>query len=395
MRINNGVESMEKIVKKDQEYIKQSNKSMVLNIIKIDGPISRADIGKITGMSPTSVSRIAASLIEQGLVKETELYSNGVGRKAILLDIDMESVMTIGVYLNKNITMIGIVNFGGEVLFYEKTKLDTKNEPELVIKKLCDKIENLLTKSGVDINRIVGVGVGLPGIIDAHNGVVVFSAQLGWKNVNVIKEIEKNLGLKAVVDNDVKLKALGESLYGSAKNSKSTALISIGSGVGSALIINGEIFRGETNIAGEIGHITLDPNGMFCDCGRRGCLQTFIVEDRLLLEANNIRPTETVKEIIVAADNSEDWAINILDRVATYICIAINNTVCMYNPDSIILAGKLIEENPGIIPFIEKKNNASTWEPLRGNYKIVYSQLEQKTDIIGGATLASKTFLDL
>ncbi|WP_432402096.1 ROK family transcriptional regulator [Wukongibacter sp. M2B1] len=387
---------MKKIKKRDQEYIKQNNLKMILDIIKDKRSISRAEMVKMTNMSPTSVSRIVGSLIDLGLVKETEASSSGVGRKAILLDLDLESVMTIGVYINKHIINVGIVNFGGEILYQDKIKLNSKDiYPEAIISKACSIIKQTIKDSKIDCSKIIGIGVSLPGIIDSKKGTVIFSASLSWENVNIAKAIENKLNIKTIVDNDVKLEALAESLYGVGKNSGKTALVNFGRGVGSALIIDGEIFRGVTNIAGEIGHITIDPNGILCECGRRGCLQTFIVEDNLIEEANKVKEIVDIKEIFEASHNGENWAVSILERAVTYMCITINNIVCMYNPDTIVLSGSLIEAYPEILKAVEEKCKTLIWSPLRGTFKILYSKLKSESDIIGPATLALDTFLSL
>lgn len=385
---------MKKIKKRDQEYIKQNNLKMILDIIKSKRSISRAEIVKITNMSPTSVSRIVGSLIDLGLVKETETSSGGVGRKAILLDLDLESVMTIGVYINKHIINVGIVNFGGEILYKDKIELKPKDiHPDILISKACELIRDTIKNSKINSSKIIGIGVSLPGIINSKNGEVIFSAPLSWENVHIAQAIESELNIKTIVDNDVKLEALAESLYGVGKNSGKTALVNFGRGVGSALIIDGEIFRGVTNIAGEIGHITIDPNGILCECGRRGCLQTFIVEDNLIEEANKVKKIVDIKEIFEAAHNGENWAASILERAVTYMCVTINNIVCMYNPDTIVLSGSLIEAYPEILNAVEEKCKTFIWSPLRGTFKILYSELKRESDIIGPSTLALNTFL--
>ncbi|SKC39217.1 ROK family transcriptional regulator [Maledivibacter halophilus] len=385
---------MKKIKKRDQEYIKQNNLKMILDIIKDKRPISRAEIVKIANMSPTSVSRIVGSLMDLGLVKETETYSNGVGRKAILLDLDLESVITIGVYINKHIINVGVVNFGGEILYKDKIDLNPKDiYPDILIKKACGLINDVIKNSKIDSSKVIGIGVSLPGIINSKNGEVIFSAPLNWKNIHIAQAIESELNIRTIVDNDVKLKALAESLYGVGKNSGKTALVNFGKGVGSALIINGEIFRGVTNIAGEIGHITIDPNGILCECGRRGCLQTFIVEDNLIEEANKVKKIVDIEEIFEEARMGEDWAVSILERAVTYMCVTINNIVCMYNPDTIVVSGSLVEAYPEILKEVEEKCKTFIWAPLRGTFKILYSELKSQSDIIGPSTLASNTFL--
>ncbi|WP_279345669.1 ROK family protein, partial [Salmonella enterica] len=137
--------------------------------------------------------------------------------------------------------------------------------PEATVARIADIIEELILECDIDRRRIVGIGVGLPGIIDVEAGIVNFSVQLGWKNVQLAERLKELTGLQAVVDNELKVKALAERLKGSAYGSNRTVLLGFGNGVGSALILEGEIYRGVTNSAGEIGHTTVDPEGMMCD----------------------------------------------------------------------------------------------------------------------------------
>ena len=369
---------------------------MILNVIRNKRPISRADIAKITGMSPTSVGRIVSELEEIGLIKETELFSNGVGRKAMLLDIDAKSVLNVGVYLNRDITRIGIVDFDGNIIKDETIKYSTSGiAPEVVIDNLADYIEKIINESNVDIKKINGIGIGIPGIIDFKLGKVVFSAQLGWRDIDVASRITKKLNIRTTIDNTVKLKALAESSQKAFEDSHRIVLMSFGSGVGSALVIDGEIFRGNKNIAGEIGHTTVEPNGMLCECGRRGCLQTYIADSALIQEARKVSDVSSVRDIFDAANRKEDWAINILDMTATYISIAINNVLCMYNPDTVILGGRLIESNPEIIDLINEKCEKYIWDPFKGTFKLVYSKLKNDAVIIGAAALSLNTYLDM
>lgn len=386
---------MKALEKHDQEYMKKLNKSMVLEIIRNKEPISRASIARITGMSPTSISRIVAELSEIGLVHESEPYSEGVGRKATLLTIYPNSTATVGVYLNRDIIRLGIVNFVGKVILEREFKYDAlKHSVEEVIDKLADAIRDSINELGVKPPRIIGAGIGMPGIIDTKNGKIIFSAQLGWRNVDFVEMLKKRLSMDIIIDNTVKSKALAENLYGVAKHSRKSALISIGSGVGSAVVIDGQILRGEMNSAGEVGHTIVDPDGMLCECGRRGCLQTYIAEGALLTEANKVKAVNNIGEIFKFAASGEEWAISILERAAKYIAIAINNVACMYSPDTIILSGRLIEEHPIMAELIERRRSL-IWEPFKDKFRLVYSELKKESVIIGAATLALNTFLDL
>lgn len=386
---------MKKIVKHDQDVIRQHNKQMILDIIKEKRPISRAEITKITKLSPTSVGRIVGELCEQGLVRETELSSGGVGRKAIMLDIDPQAVFSIGVDIGKKIVRFGVMEFSGKLLYelpVGHTAIET--EADRTIDLIADTINRLVKEQGLDSSKLIGIGIGVPGVIDHERGVVQYSSTLGWRNVPLAAQIKERTGIDTVTDNDLKVKILAEYLCGSARGSKKTALIELGTGVGSSLIIDGEIFRGGSNSAGELGHTTLDPNGNLCECGKRGCLQTYIDESAILYEANRIVEISDIGQLFEAARSDESWAKEIISRTSLYIGIAINNIVCMYNPDAVILSGNMVENYSDIVSLIEEQCAQVVWEPFRGGFKILASDLKERSIVIGAASLVLNNYVN-
>ncbi|NLY45581.1 MAG: ROK family transcriptional regulator [Tissierella sp.] len=386
---------MSQIIKHDQELMKKINKEMILNLIREKGPISRADLAKITNMSPTSISRIVTDFSELGLVKETNLTSSGVGRKAILLDTDPNSIHVISVEMDQSISKIGVVDFDGNIILKEEVTYDSHvMDWEKVVDKICNTIGGIIEQENSTESKIIGIGIGIPGIVDDKSGRVVFSPQLGWKDVGIVDYIEKRFGYKTTIDNLIKSKAIAENVYGSTKGSKRAALINFGTGVGSALIVNEEIYRGITNSAGEIGHTTIDPNGRLCDCGRIGCLQTFITEEALIQEARAFKNVYSIKEIFDSEIAGENWAINLIDRLYTYVGIAVCNVICMYNPDTVIITGKLIEERPEILDVIMKRVDDRIWAPFKNTYEIKGSNLCEKSGMLGVASLVINKYLD-
>lgn len=387
---------MSGIIKHDQELMKKINKELILNLIREKGPISRADLAKITNMSPTSISRIVTGFSELGLVKETDLTSSGVGRRAILLDTDPNSIHVISVEMDRNISKIGVIDFDGNIISKEEVTYDSHvMKWETVVDKICNIIGEMIEQENPAESKIIGIGMGIPGIVDTKNGRVVFSPQLGWKDVEIVDYIEKKIGHKTIIDNLIKSKALAENVYGSTKGSKRAALINFGTGVGSALIVNEEIYRGITNSAGEIGHTTIDPNGRLCDCGRIGCLQTYITEEALIQEARAFKNVSSMKEIFDSAIGEENWAINLIDRLYTYVGIAVCNVICMYNPDTVIITGKLIEERPEIIDVIIEKVDNLIWAPFKNTYEIKSSNLCERSGMLGVASLVINKYLDV
>ncbi|MFE5321101.1 ROK family transcriptional regulator [Paenibacillus sp. NPDC056579] len=382
--------------KHDQDFMKRQNRLTVFEIIKNQQPISRASIAKQTGMSPTTISRIVAELTEEGYLLETEQVSAGLGRKSTLLAMVDAAVLSVGVELDRHQINIGIVDLQGNVVVSGNYPRSPEESAEVTLARIGAEIDRLTKSNDIDCGRLIGVGIGLPGIVDNDSGVVIFSVQLGWKNVDLAKRLKEITGYDVAVDNELKVKALAEHLKGAAIGSERTALLGFGNGVGSALIIEGEIYRGQTNSAGEIGHTTIDPNGMMCDCGKAGCLQTYINISSLLSEANKMRPVRSIEELFEARRAGERWAEYLIDRALMYMAITINNIVCMYNPDTVILSGELADKFPEI--YEEVGNLCFTrfvWEPLRGSFRIIRSELQEQGVVIGSGLMSQNCFFAL
>ncbi|CAM4423896.1 ROK family transcriptional regulator [Paenibacillus endophyticus] len=384
------------VKKHDQDFMKRQNRLTVFEIIKNQHPISRASIAKQTGMSPTTVSRIVGELTEQGYLLNSDQVSAGLGRKSTLLGMVNASVLSVGVDLDRSLMSIGIVDLQGKLVCGSKYPRIPDESPETTLIRISEAIEQLMQQQEIDRTRIVGIGVGLPGIVNNEEGIVVFSVQLGWKNVKLAERLKELNGFDIAVDNELKVRALAEHLKGAAFGSRRTALLGFGHGVGSAIILEGEIYRGVMNSAGEIGHTTVDPSGMMCDCGKAGCLQTYINISSLLSEANRIRPIGTIEELFEAKRAGEHWAIHLIDRALMYMAITINNVVCMYNPDSVILSGELVDKFPDIHDEVEKIYlSRFLWEPLRDSFTFHRSMLNERGVMIGSGLLSQNRFFAL
>ena len=376
-------------VKQDQEVIKQHNKQLVLDVIRTRRPISRSEISKITEMSATSVGRIVSELTDEGLVRETSLTSSGVGRKAVMLDIEPSGRYAIGIDIQKKRIVIGLMDFAEQLVASKELKHTSQEaQAEETIALMASSVSALLEERGISSAKVGGIGIGTPGVIDYERGVVQFSSTLGWRDIPLAKRIQEETGLRTVIDNDLKVKILGEYLFGAAQGSDKTVLINVGTGIGSSLIINGDIFRGGSNSAGELGHMTIHPHGNLCECGKRGCLQTYIDESALLGEARKVSDTREIGELFAAVRRNEEWAVEIIDRAAFHIAVTINNIVCLYNPDTVILSGDLVEEFGEILEWLERHCAQVVWEPFRDSFQAIASQLHGRSIVLGAGALA-------
>ncbi|MDM5224931.1 ROK family transcriptional regulator [Cytobacillus sp. NJ13] len=381
--------------KHDQLLMKRQNKNLVLDILKTKSPISRIDIAKMTGMSPTSITRIVNELQLQGYVRETKAVASGVGRKATLLEVCGDVLYTIGIEIDKSLLKVGIVNYVGEMVSIHK---NIRNESESYIEtlhKINAIIRKIMQENQIPANKIMGLAVGLPGYIDYKNGIVKVSDQLKWKDASLAEDLQKLTSFNVIVDNELKMKIVAESFTGKAKDSQNSILVGIGSGIGSSIMLNGDIYRGETNNAGEIGHTVIDPTGNVCNCGKIGCLATYISEGAILADSRKVKDISSIEDVFQSYRDREPWALNIMDRASTYIALAISNLLCLYNPEVIILSGNTIEKLPEMKEVIEQKCELYIWEPLKQTVRIVYSELSDYGVVLGSAIQAQNLMLEL
>lgn len=381
--------------KHDQLLMKRQNKNLVLDILKTKSPISRIDIAKMTGMSPTSITRIVTELQLQGYLRETEAVASGVGRKATLLEVRGDVLYTVGIEIDKSLLKVGIVNYIGEMVSLHKSKRNESESYMETLHKIDAVIRKIMDENEIPAAKIMGLAVGLPGYIDYKNGIVKISDQLKWKDASLAEDLQKLTSFNVIVDNELKMKIVAESFTGKAKNSQNSILIGIGSGIGSSIMLNGDIYRGETNNAGEIGHTVIDPTGNVCNCGKIGCLATYISEGAILADSRKVKDISSIEDVFQSYRDREPWALNIMDRASTYIALAISNLLCLYNPEVIILSGNTIEKLPEMKQAIEQKCELYIWEPLKQSVRIVYSELSENGVVLGAAIQAQNIMLEL
>lgn len=378
-----------KEIKHDQRMIREHHLLLLFKIIKRNGPISRAELAKKTQMSATSASRIVKELIDQNFVEETGQTEGNVGRRATLLKVNPSGALVIGINIDLESIEAGIVDLNGNVVMKKNIDIDLSLPPTEVLDRVAGLVADIKEEIGELSNRIIGCGVSIPGIVEWPQGRVVMIPQFHWANVEIRKYLEEQIGMTVLVDNQVKAILLGESLYGSVVGVDNAACIFVGSGVGGAFMDKGEVIRGSKNIAGEIGHTTIDPDGSLCDCGRFGCLQTFICASALEKESG-----KPIHEIFAADERKEVWAVKMLDRAAEYLSMAISNVVCTYNPEAVVLVGPMIDQHPQWAKKVEQKCNRYLWDNFDRMLEIRYPHIASHAGIVGASCLVLREFLE-
>ncbi len=376
-------------LKYDQSRVRKYHYFLLLSLIQKHKKISRTQLAKLTKMSNTTVGKIIKELMEDGLVNEVGQMTGEVGRRATLLEINPQGAYIIGVDLSLDNIQIAIVSLNGAIIKNKYYDFNADLHPEKMLDKIASHIQELINQTSYEIaSKIIAVGISMPGLITWPEGRVLMVPQFHWENIKVKEYLEKKIDFVVYVDTDVRTALLAESLFGSMSDFHDSACIYIGSGVGGAAMLNGEILRGHLNTLGEIGHITLDPNGTLCDCGRLGCLQTFICSSDLEKKAQ-----KPIHEIFTAYDSNEEWAIRLINQARSYLGIAISNIISLYNPEAVLITGPTVQEFPQLVNNIENITDSYIWSPLKKSFKIINPSIGENSGVIGASAIVIKEFL--
>lgn len=388
---------------KDQRTIKYNNMYLALNIIRKSQGISRSELARQTGMSTTSAMRIISDLIDMGLVADTGNFFNveGVGRKAVIVDIIPNAFYVLGIGISETYLNVGVLDFSGRVIVSCKKNIDNiGNVPHSfssVLDMLYDMAQELLKGKGLSMQHIVAIGVGIVGYVKPETGTLIYADLLKWSDIEVSLLVKEKFHVPAYVDNDIKCALEGELSVPSAHGIEDIVMLHFGRGVGSAVVNNGKLFRGALNYAGEIGHTTVDySDGKLCACGKRGCLAAYMTEESIIEYARkNADWINSISDIMKAYNAKERWATIQIERICGYIAVALNNTVCMFNPQNIILGGSLIDEHPFIFDKAISKYHSTMHSYMQTATRFHKSVLKQDAVFVGAAHVAIRKHIAL
>lgn len=336
------------------EMIKQVNSSLVLKLIREQQPITRAKIAQILNLSRSTVSLIVEELIHKKFVIELGLSNSTSegGRRGMKLGFNPKSAYGVGVEIGGSKCLVRISDLDCEVVFKEDHQVP-KKLPEIVTL-----IQECIQRSPVSPAEIIGMGIGLPGTIDVENGILMNdSPALGYKNINLKQVFQPHFSFPLFFNNDVNCAAFAESALSFGPNASNTVFISIGDGLGSAIIANGSIITGHRFSAGEIGYfVTPDEvrNGVVNEAEKFGTLENKISGTALS------KSGFTTEEIFSLYFNGDTKAIAIVDELIIHLTTTISNIVSFMNPEKVIIGGEISEWLDPFLTGIKKRVSHST-----------------------------------
>lgn len=377
------------------QMMKSVNKSLILNQIRTNQPISRAQIAKDTSLTPPTVSNIVKELLEQEIVKESDLGVSKGGRKPTMLQINNNRFQVIGVDVGPNTIDCLLTDLSGRVLTRSTNKLNGNLTNEKLLTKLKEIIHNIINSIS-NPEKIIGIGVAMHGVVDVDHGLSLFAPNLKLSNIPIKDELEKEFDLVVKVENDARAMALGESWFGKHGTPLSMLAVNIGSGVGAGVIINGKLFHGANDLAGEVGHMTIDLNGDICDCGNQGCLQTFATGAAIVKRANQMSSNhvESGEEVYELAKSGQKEYISILQETGKIIGIGLTNLIHIINPELIVLGGGVTKSENYLLDPLKREIKSRGLTEGAMNTKVMISKLGDDATLLGAVALVLVELFD-
>lgn len=343
----------------DLQSMRQFNRLLVLNCIRQHGPLARVAVADRTGLSRTTVSSIVDALLDEGLVREGDTLhaARAGGRRATLVHFQADAGYVLGIDVGRSHLTILATDLAADVLVRCSGRFEAALGPEICLPQLAERIRTFVTEHDIPWDRIVGIGLGIPGPLDTERQALISPPRMpGWDGVEIGKFLRQALDVPQIyVENDANLGALGECRFGAGRGVSDLAYVKLGTGIGGGLVINGTIYRGSFGSAGELGHVTIDENGPLCDCGSRGCLETMagaaaIVEDAraaraLVLAGTHGQSAQSpeaicdIADVIREAQEGDAACRAAIERAGEHIGVATASLVNLVNPSLILFDG--------------------------------------------------------
>ena len=333
----------------DLQQLRRWNRLLVLNCIREQRGISRAEVAGLVGLSRPAVSNIVDGLMQDGLLLEaaSPLPSQGQRGRTIPLHFNAQAGTIIGVDMGRNHLTVVISDLAAEILAQVSRPFAMSRGPEICLMELDASVRDLVQAQGVDWETIIGIGVGMPGPLDATLSFPVAPPGMPeWDGMPLRERLRESLGVPVYLDNNANMGALGENRYGCARQVANLLYLKLDSGIGCGFIIDKHLYRGGNGSAGEIGHIPIALDGVRCICGNRGCLETVASIEAIITAAQQgASHFDTFEEVIDAAQKGNMACLAALAQAGQAIGIALATVVNTFNPTMIVLDGKTMTAN--------------------------------------------------
>lgn len=388
----------------NNQFLKQLNQTVILDLIRINKSISKAELSQITGLSPTAAGVIVSGLLEQGYIHETGTGESKGGRRPVMLELKPDSFYSVGADLDVNYINITLMDITGRVVYENASKMPETRNHENTIRKIEDRICSILDRYSVNMEKLLGIGISIPGMVDSEARRIVLAPNLGWENVDMEDCFPKLPDIPVYVENEAMSSAICEHWLGSCQGINNFVCINVKSGIGAGIFTDGKLYRGSGGSAGEVGHIVVDESGPKCGCGNYGCLETLsstisiaenarkLVRQGVVSSLNDFEDIDAIDidRIVEAAVAGDEASKNLLLDSARYLGIAISNVVNTLNPAKIVIGKEFVKYADLVLDHVKNIVDCKALKHAASKVEITASCIGEKSSTLGAAIIPLK-----
>ncbi|KEA09091.1 ROK family transcriptional regulator [Agrobacterium rhizogenes] len=379
-------------LKGDQSTSRAMNRRLILNLLRQEGPKSRAEIATITGLSPAAVTFVIADLIEEGHVTEGKAVAGFSGRRPIPVEINYTNGLAIGFKLMVGSVECVVTDLATSPLASMRLTL-ADHDPENVAKTLAAAVPLLVQYAARPNAQLAGIGISMPGVIDNDQATCVRSHRFNWNNVPLASILAQKVKVPVWLEDDTNAYAIAQQLFGVGRQHRNMAVLAIGVGISCALIIEGKLYRGANGAAGKFGHTLHEENGRLCECGKRGCLMAYHSQTSMLRtwrETTNRSNSDGLPEMLNAVEEGEAAVGDILREAGIGIGKALANLVNVTDPEVIVVGGEAVSFGEA---FFEPLRSTLAAHTFRASPPLL-PDWEDNSWARGAAALVTQKFFD-
>ena len=359
-------------------------------MLRVSGPMTRGDLGSAMGLSRTTVSSTVARLMKEGWIAERpgSATAYGRGRPPMLLSLTRQAGVAVGVDLGRTHARIVLAHLGHEVVAEQAFELDESCSGAQAADAVHAMIAELLDTAGVAHTDLVGLGLGLPAPLDPTGHTTSLTIPPSWVLEDLAGTLGRRLGAPVAVDNDANLGALAEARWASGRRTGALFYVKASTGIGAGIVLGGRLYRGSGGTAGELGHVTVDADGLVCRCGSRGCLEVRVGGPALVAQVGHSRPgIVTLTDLITAAQEGDLACTRVLADAGEALGVAVAAVLNILNPDRVVLGGELGEAGELVLASLRESVGRHALSSAVRSTSITQATLGQRAEALGAVLL--------
>jgi predicted NBD/HSP70 family sugar kinase/biotin operon repressor len=377
------------------ERLRSGNQRTMLALLSSEGPLSRADLARSSGLSRTTVSSLVADLIRTGHVVETadrgRPHKGGSGRPPLLIALSAPAGGVAGVDIGHRHVRVALADRTGAVLAEDDALVDVDVDGTLVLDRAAAMVRGLLGEAHVGPGYLRAVGMCVPAPLDRRSSRIRTGIMPGWRGLLPGEELERRLGVPVHADNDANLGALAELHHGIARGRHDVVYLKVASGLGAGIVLGGRLHRGASGIAGEIGHVQVGEDGRVCRCGNRGCLETSVAAPRLLELLQPAYDRALSVDSVLELDNQGDAGVRrVLSDAGRAVGRAVADLANSLNPELVVLGGSL-GAAPSLLAGVRGSIDRYAQPDTAAALQVVAGELGDRAEAVGAVALAIAT----